>query len=155
MLLTHTFCVPLTDERCRSMRKLLPRMELGGYASAILHPLMKVRLLCFQCVRVCYVFQCAGWLGCLVLRSCVGHCSTEQNTQCVQGTGQATQCVRRALYKLRGAEYLFVGGNVCALLHTRAHTLDMSCSALRRTQLCLRKKHCVCVCVCVCVQGTE
>uniref|UniRef100_A0A7S3R516 Serine/threonine-protein kinase TOR n=1 Tax=Dunaliella tertiolecta TaxID=3047 RepID=A0A7S3R516_DUNTE len=26
----------------RSMRKLLPRMELGGYASAVLHPLMKV-----------------------------------------------------------------------------------------------------------------
>lgn len=25
------------------MRKLLPRMELGGYASAVLHPLMKVR----------------------------------------------------------------------------------------------------------------
>lgn len=24
------------------MRKLLPRMHLGGYASAILHPLMKV-----------------------------------------------------------------------------------------------------------------
>eukprot|EP00967_Tisochrysis_lutea_P159319 scaffold329895_cov52-Tisochrysis_lutea.AAC.1 len=24
------------------MRKLLPRMELGGYASAVLHPLMKV-----------------------------------------------------------------------------------------------------------------
>jgi len=26
----------------RSMRKLLPRMELGGYASAVLHPLIKV-----------------------------------------------------------------------------------------------------------------
>lgn len=26
----------------RSLRRLLPRMQLGGYASAILHPLMKV-----------------------------------------------------------------------------------------------------------------
>lgn len=27
----------------RSLRKLIPRMQLGGYASAVLHPLIKVR----------------------------------------------------------------------------------------------------------------
>ena len=38
----------------RSLRRLIPRMQLGGYASAVLHPLIKVGggLVCV-CVCVC------------------------------------------------------------------------------------------------------